>query len=395
MPNQPYLTLIWLLLGLLVSACDSLQQGALRTHMALNQNLTPGDGAKQYRSEQQRFIATAVAEGFEFPWDIHFIGAQTLLLTEKPGRLWRLDLNTGERFPISGLPASEMKGQGGLLGVVAHPRFEQNRRIYLSYSIPVGDEGWTTRLSSARLVNDTLLDAEVLFTATPATTSGNHFGGALIFDRAGYLYLSVGDRGDRHQAQDLQSHLGKLFRFNDDGSVPTDNPFVDDPAADDRIWSYGHRNPQGLSIDPVSGELWEAEHGPKGGDEINLIRPGLNYGWPEITYGEEYRGGKIGEFEKPGMEQPVHYYIPSIATGELLYYNGERFPGWRNSIFVAGLRSFSLSRVSIKDGKASGDERLLEDLNMRQRSLEVGPDGNLYVLTENGVLLRIEPAPEA
>ncbi len=375
-----------------ISGCDWVQMHALKTYMAFNQNLTTADGAKYYESALTTFTARAVAEGFEFPWDIHFIGATELLLTEKPGRLWRIDIASGAKQPISGLPDSVMHGQGGLLGVVAHPDFQDNRRIYLSYSIETAKGHWTTQLASARLGADTLTDLRILFTATPATASGNHFGGALIFDQQGYLYLSVGDRGDRHQAQRLESALGKIFRFQEDGEAPADNPFVHTSGALPGIWSYGHRNPQGLSIDPASGALWESEHGPQGGDEINLIRRGANYGWPVITYGEEYGGGKIGRFEHPEMEQPVHYYIPSIATAGLLYYNSPLFPQWRDSIFVAGLRATSVSRVSVAGGAAQGDERLFEDLTMRIRSLEAGPDGSIYVLTENGILFQLLPA---
>ena len=383
---------VLLVASVALAACEQVQRAALKTYMAVNQNLKVSDGSKRYSSGAQDFVAEAIVEGFSFPWDLHFIDAEQILLTEKPGRLWRVNVHTREQFPIAGVPDSVMHGQGGLLGVVAHPEFASNHYIYPSYSIATEPGAWTTRLARAELRNDQLHDLQVLFTASPATRSGNHFGGAMVFGSDGYLYLSVGDRGNRKLAQQLDAHPGKILRFQPDGRVPADNPFVDQPAAKPEIWTYGNRNPQGLSLNPATAEIWEAEHGPQGGDEINRIEKGRNYGWPEITYGEEYGGGKIGRNEKADMEQPVHYYVPSIGTAGLLYYHGDRFPAWRNSVFVAGLRSTSISRVVIKNGEASGDEWLFADLSMRMRNIEQGPDGLIYVLTENGILFRLRPA---
>lgn len=380
-----------LAIALALIACEQVQSSALKAYLALNQNLKVADGSKAYSSEVQDFIAEPVVEGFKFPWDLHFIDAEHILLTEKPGRLWRINVRTGEQFAVSGVPDSVMYGQGGLLGVVAHPDFAENRYIYLSYSIATGPKAWTTRLARAELRDDRLRELQVLFTASPSTSSGNHFGGAMVFDQDGYLYLSVGDRGNRDLAQQLDVHPGKIFRFHADGRIPADNPFVDQTDAKPEIWTYGNRNPQGLSINPATGQIWEAEHGPQGGDEINRIEKGRNYGWPEFTYGEEYGGGEIGSTEKAGMEQPIHYYVPSIATAGLLYYHGDRFPDWNGSVFVAGLRSTSISRVAIKNGKAIGDERLFSDLSMRMRNIELGPDGLIYILTENGILFRLRP----
>lgn len=392
--------LLLLAIAVTLAACEYSQRAALTTYMAFNQNLKVSDGSKKYGSDTQDFIAEAVVEGFTFPWDLHFIDAEHILLTEKPGRLWRINVHTREQFPISGVPDSVMYGQGGLLGVVAHPEFASNHYIYLSYSIATEPGAWTTRLARAELRNDQLHDLQVLFTASPATSSGNHFGGAMVFGSDGFLYLSVGDRGNRKLAQQLDSHPGKILRFHPDGRVPVDNPFADQPGAKPEIWTYGNRNPQGLSINPATGVIWEAEHGPQGGDEINRIEKGHNYGWPEITYGEEYGGGKIGSTEQAGMKQPVHYYVPSIGTAGLLYYHGDRFPAWHGNIFVAGLRSTSISRVPIENGNehgidkgvVRGEERLFADLSMRMRNIELGPDGLIYVLTENGILFRLRPA---
>jgi aldose sugar dehydrogenase len=386
-------TFFTLILLLPLIACDTLEQAALKTWMSTNENIQIDDGAVPYQSLHESVQMRAVVEDLDFPWDMVFSGAQEILVTEKPGNLWRIDLATGMKTAISGVPEVRYQGQGGLLGVALHPEFAENSQLYLSYSAPLADGRQTTRLTRARLVDDQLQDVEVLFTAEPAMETTKHYGGALVFDRQGYLYLSVGERGRRHNAQDLGSDLGKVHRFNDDGSIPADNPFVEKEGARPSIFSWGHRNPQGLAMHPETGEVWEAEHGPRGGDEVNRLQAGLNYGWPVITYGEEYRGGKIGEGTyKEGMEQPVQYYVPSIGTAGIAFYDGELIESWRNNLFVGGLvyTQAHLSRLQLDGDQVLEKEALFEHLQMRIRNVESGPDGKLYVLSENGIIFAVD-----
>jgi glucose/arabinose dehydrogenase len=297
---------------------------------------------------------------------------------------------------IDGVPKVHYKGQGGLLDVAVHPQFSSNGWIYLSLAVQLEEEKNTTRVFRYRLADNTLHDETLIFEAQPALPGSIHFGSALLFDNDGYLFITMGERKRRHNAQDLSVSLGKVHRLHDDGSVPKDNPFVKTSGALPSIYSYGHRNPQGITIDRATGRIWTTEHGPQGGDEINLLSAGANYGWPVITYGEEYGGGAIGEgTHKEGLQQPIHYYVPSIATGGIAWYNGEALPGWQNSLFVAGLRSFSVSRVQLEGNNSVAQESLLEDFGFRVRNLKQGPNGLLYVLTENGGLHRMGPATDS
>jgi len=385
-----------LCLAALASGCDIpdvLEWQALRLYLAVNPNLALEDGPRAYLAETENLKLVPVVDGLEFPWDLAFPSDSVALVTEKPGRLSRVDLATGALSPVRGVPEVAFVGQGGLLGVELDPAFASNGRVYLSYSIELPGETYTTRLSRARLDGDALVDLEVLLTAEPALPKTNHFGGALEFDRAGLLYLSVGERMKRDLAQDLGSHLGKILRLRPDGSVPEDNPFVGTPGALPAIFSWGHRNPQGLALHPTTGEIWSAEHGPRGGDEINVIRAGRNYGWPVISYGEEYEGGKIGVgTHRDGLEQPVHYYVPSIATAGIGFYTGQALPSWTGNLFVAGLIGTRLDRLALDDERVAHEEPLFVDLWQRVRAVRESPSRELYVLTENGVLFRIEPA---
>jgi glucose/arabinose dehydrogenase len=274
--------------------------------------------------------------------------------------------------------------------VLVHPRFSENSLVYLSYSV-AAEEGFTTRVARGRLRGSALEDLEVIFTALPAFPERRHFGSRLLLDE-GYLYITVGDRGNRDLAQALHTHNGKVIRLTEDGHVPPDNPFVGQAGARGEIYSYGHRNPQGIAKHPVNGSIWLAEHGPQGGDEINILRRGANYGWPVITYGEEYGGGKIGEgTHKEGMEQPLVYYTPSVAVGGIHFYAGDAYPGWRPSLLVSSLRLTRINRLEL-DGDGVGKEtRLLGDLNMRIRDVQVGPDGLVYALADRSRLIRLEP----
>jgi glucose/arabinose dehydrogenase len=343
-----------------------------------------------------------VAEGLEHPWSLAFLPGGDLLVTERPGRL-RI-IRDGRLLPdaVAGVPAVHAEGQGGLLDVVPHPAFESNRLLYLSYAKPVAD-GATTAVSRGRFEGDRLVDVEEIFEAD--TRGRGHFGSRLTFDRDGYLYVTVGDRqappsGDleSHPAQDLSNHHGKILRLHDDGRVPEDNPFVGRAGARGEIWSYGHRNPQGLAIHPETGDLWANEHGPQGGDEVNRIGPGLNYGWPVIGFGVNYRTGMaIHEgTHREGMEVPAHVWVPSIATSGLLFYTGDRFPEWRGDMFVGGLSGAQLARLTLDGTDVVGEETLLQGLG-RIRDVRQGPDGFLYLAIDDREggrtpIVRLEPA---
>jgi len=335
-----------------------------------------------------------VAGDLRDPWGMDFLEDGRMLVTEKSGQLLLLDTATGQTVPVAGVPASEEVGQGGLLDVLVYPDTSGEPWIYLSYAV-AGEGGYSTRIARARFREDALVAVEELFTAQPFYPTKRHFGSRLLIVD-GYLYATVGDRGQREYAQSLATHNGKVMRLHLDGRVPADNPFVDQPDAKPEIWSYGHRNPQGMAQNPVDGSIWVSEHGPQGGDEINRIARGANYGWPVITYGEEYGGGKIGEgTEREGMEQPLKYYLPSIGTGGIDFYTGDRYPGWEPSLLVTALRYTHLNRVVLSGKGLGAEHRLFTDSKMRFRDVQVGPDGYIYVLAGGGSVLRLLPAPAA
>ena len=385
-----------LVMAPLLSGCDvpdALAWQALRLYLAVNPNLELGDGPVTIEARGERLLLEPVVDDLEFPWDLAFPDAETVLVTEKPGRLSRIALATGVRTPIGGVPEVAFVGQGGLLGIELHPAFADNGWLYLSYSVELPGRRYTTRLARASLVGDQLEDLEVLLTAEPAYGGTNHFGGALEFDREGHLYLSVGERQQRDEAQTLGSHLGKILRLRDDGAAPGDNPFVGTPGARPEIFSFGHRNPQGLALHPESGALWSAEHGPRGGDEVNVVRAGRNYGWPIISHGEEYSGGRVGVgTHREGLEQPLHYYVPSIATAGIGFYTGSALASWTGNLFVAGLIGTQLDRLTLDGERVVDSEPLFTDLWHRVRAVRESPAQELYVLTENGVLFRIAAA---
>jgi len=314
-----------------------------------------------------------------------------ILVSERGGHLQRLQPRTGELTPISGVPEVFYKGQGGLLDVALHPDFPDEAWVHLTYSVPMGKGRSTTRLARGRLKGNSLQGLEVLYTAQPVKSTVKHYGGRLLFND-NYLFMTMGERGHRDLAQELDNDLGKVLRFNIDGTVPEDNPFARRLDAKPAVFSYGHRNAQGLARHPETGDLWVTEHGPQGGDELNRLIPGANYGWPVITYGEAYGGGTIGEgTAKAGMEQPVHYYVPSIAPSGLAFYHGDQFPLWRGDAFIGALREFHLNRVSLHSDDSTAEYRMLEKLQLRVRDVKVGPDGNLYILSEQGSLIRLAP----
>ena len=331
--------------------------------------------------------------GLGVPWGMAFVSPQRMLITERKGQAQLLDLQTRSVNAVRGLPEIATKGQGGLLDVMVGPNFQIDGWIYFTYSKPVDSQGATT-LARARLHNLRLIDWQDLLVTDSATSSGNHFGSRIAFDREGHVFFGVGDRGERHEAQNLGNHQGTIMRLNLDGSVPADNPFTGDASVRDEIWSYGHRNPQGMAYDPQHQRLWSIEHGPRGGDEINRLLPGRNYGWPVISHGKEYWGPiSIGEgTSKAGMEQPYKVYIPSIAPGSLMLYRSDSFAQWQGSLFAGALKLRHLNLISLSSkGEVITEQRLLEDLDERIRAVIQGPEGWIYISTDSGRILRIRP----
>ena len=332
-----------------------------------------------------------LVENLDDPWGMDFLPGGDLLVTQKTGRLNRIDGRSWTSVPVSGLPAIAQKaGQGGLLDVLVHPDFATTRWVYFSYAIADGDT-YTTRVSRGRLEGDSLSDVETLFTAEPFFKTRRHFGSRLLLDN-GYLYITVGDRANRDLAQSLTTHNGKVMRLFEDGSIPADNPFVGDETARPEIWTYGHRNPQGMAQHPVNGSIWIAEHGPQGGDEINVLSPGSNYGWPLATYGEEYGGGKIGQgTELEGTVQPITYWVPSIGTGGIAFYSGDEYSRWQPSLLVAGLKLTRISRLELAGDGVGKEYRILDESKLRIRDVQFGPDGRLYALAGGDRLVRLDP----
>lgn len=333
-----------------------------------------------------------VVSGLEHPWSIAFLPESEMLITERPGRLRRVVDGKLDAQPIAGLPAIAAGGQGGLLDITLHPDFFRNRLVYLSYAAACDNGGRTTVVGRGEYRDGKLHDFAPVFVANACSDTGQHFAGRMLFDRAGYLYLTIGDRGERDRAQNGHDHAGTVLRLHDDGRIPKDNPFVADDDFDDAIWSYGHRNPQGIALHPDGKQIWLHEHGPRGGDEINQVLPGKNYGWPLVTYGREYYGPKIGTTEMEGVEMPLKQWTPSIAPSGMAFYQGVVFPQWQGDLFVGALAGKHLARVRFNGLKEVEEEKLLEEL-ARIRDVRVGPDGFLYLLTDapDGALLRLKP----
>ena len=352
--------------------------------------------ARQTRSEKHNFTVVPLVEGLQNPWSIAWLPDGRMLVTERAGRLrivsrdFKLDPK-----PIEGLPRIVVGGQGGLFDVALHPNYRDNGWIYISYSGP-GEGGHGTELLRAKLDGYRLVETQVLFRLQPKTGTGHHFGGRIVFDGKGHVFLTLGDRGEQDRAQRLNDHAGSVVRLNDDGSVPGDNPFANRKDARPELFTKGNRNIQGAALHPKTGELWIHEHGPQGGDEINMIRAGRNYGWPVITHGANYgTGTKIGEgARKAGMEQPLHYWVPSIAPSGMAFYEGDKFPNWRGSVLVGALRDEMLVRLELDGERVVREERMMRDAIGRIRDVRVGPDGFVYLLTDErrGVLARLEPA---
>lgn len=333
-----------------------------------------------------------VASGLEHPWSIAFLPQSEMLITERPGRLRRVVDGQLNAEPIPGLPAIAAGGQGGLLDIALHPDFFRNRLVYLSYAATCDKGGRTTVVGRGEYRDGKLHDFAPIFVPRACSDAGQHFAGRMLFDNAGYLYLTIGDRGERERAQNGRDHAGTVLRLHDDGRIPEDNPFVDDDDFDDAIWSYGHRNPQGIALHPDGKQIWLHEHGPRGGDEINQVLPGRNYGWPLVTFGREYYGPKIGTTKMEGIEMPLKQWTPSIAPSGMAFYQGVVLPQWQGDLFVGALAGQHLARVRFDGLKEVEEEKLLEDM-ARIRDVRVGPDGFLYLLTDaaDGALLRLKP----
>ncbi|MFN3482105.1 MAG: PQQ-dependent sugar dehydrogenase, partial [Rhabdaerophilum calidifontis] len=338
-----------------------------------------------------------VVRGLANPWGLAFLPDGRALVTERPGRLRIVNLRTRTLSgPVAGVPRVAAGGQGGLLGLALHPQFVASREIFLCFAEP-REDGTGTAVFRARLSADgaSLEEGRVIFRQMPSGNTTRHFGCRLVFDRAGHLFVTLGDRGNRMaEAQDLSGHIGKVVRIRVDGSPPPDNPFLDRPEAKPEIWSYGHRNIQGAALHPETGALYTVEHGARGGDEVNRPEKGRNYGWPEITYGVDYSGARIGSgTRRDGMEQPLYYWDPSIAPSGAAFYTGDRFPAWRGHLLVGALAGSLLARLELRDGRIVGETRYLESLRERIRDVVVGPDGYPYILTDSGdgMLARLVP----
>ncbi len=336
------------------------------------------------------FDMVAVAQGLDKPWGLAFLPDGRMLVTERGGALRIVGKDGRLSAPLGGLPKVDAKGQGGLLDVAAHDGW-----VYFSYAEP-REGGNGTAVARGKLGADALSEVAVIWRMTPTLDSDKHFGSRLAFSPDGFLFITTGERSElagRMQAQKLDSAFGKVIRIYPDGVIPKDNPFTSVVGALPQTWSYGHRNIQSAAINPTTGELWTVEHGPRGGDELNIPRGGKDYGWPTINYGLEYSGRPVGEgiTQKDGMEQPVYYWDPVIAPSGMAFYDGALFPAWRGSLFIGGLKDRDLVRLTLDGDKVVGEERLLADLKQRIRDVRVGPDGAVYVLTDGGGLLKLTP----
>ena len=368
---------------------------------------TPATGQETKRSAYHDYRIETVVEGLQQPWSIAFLPDGDMLVTEKPGRLRIVRDGILLPDPVAGIPTVQSGGQAGLLDVVPHPDFASNRLLYLSYSKPDNnsESRGTTAVIRGRFENGELTNREEIFLAV--SQGRGHYGSRLAFDKEKYLFITVGDRqaparGDleAHPAQDVSTHHGTVNRLHDDGRIPIDNPFVDTPGAQPEIWSYGHRNPQGLVIHPETGEVWINEHGPQGGDELNLIHQGNNYGWPVVGYGVNYGSGTtIHEGTiREGVEPPKHFWVPSIATSGLMVYTGDRFPEWQGNVFVGGMRGEQLARLVLDGDEVTREETLVQNLG-RIRDVRQGPDGLIYLAidgrgAQRTPIVRLHPADD-
>lgn len=358
----------------------------------------------QFKSAGHTLKVLEVAKNLGIPWGMAFLPENQVIVTDRNGSIHLVKLTSGKKTTVTGGPRVATGGQGGLLDVALDPDFKKSKRIYFTYSSPKGSKK-TTGLAYGQLHGNRIIGLKEIFVAQPFLATSRHFGSRIVFNANGQIFLSVGDRGNRQFAPDLSSHLGKILRLTKEGKPVSSNPFVDKKNARPEIWSYGHRNPQGLYLDK-SGILWEQEHGPRGGDEINIILRGKNYGWPIATYGNEYSGPKIAPQRKPGTVQPFYHYTPSIAPSGLLRYEGNRIKGWKGSVLSGALKLTHLNRLYVPKGNLQQltvsldkapfqrklqEERFLTKLYQRIRNIKQAPDGTFFLTTDNGLLLKIEP----
>jgi glucose/arabinose dehydrogenase len=357
--------------------------------------------ALEFKTDNQKIRVVTIADGLDSPWSMVFLPGGDILFTERPGRLRVISNGKLQDEPIAGLPEIQFGTHGGLLDVALHPQFETNHWIYLTYS-KGGEKGVTTAVARGRLDGRRLIDTKDIFVADAWTKGSLNPGSRVVFDRDGMLYASIGDRGPTTEplAQDLSNHNGKIVRLYDDGRVPADNPFVNRPGAKPEIYSYGHRNPQGMTLNPDTGEVWASEHGPMGGDEVNIIKRGANYGWPVVSYGRKYTGEIISEQPfREGMEPPRFFWVPSIGISNILFYTGDRFKAWKGNLFVTGMSGRMIQRVRIGGRGQNERELILNAMRQEVRDIRQGPDGLLYLVTrqdaehtpKSGMVLRIEP----
>ena len=339
-----------------------------------------------HRTEKVSFKVQTFMDGFEIPWGMAFLPDQRLLVTDRVGDLWIIAKDGKDKVKIAGeVPSVRSKGQGGMLDIAVHPDFKNNSYIYISYSDDDLDKKSHTSLIRAKLVNNRLVGSQIIFRPEEKyfTKKTLHFGSRIIFDDDGFIFFCIGDRGDRDLAQDLDMPNGKMYRIRDDGTIPIDNPFYYTKGAIKSIWSYGHRNPQGLAIHPSTRQIWEAEHGPRGGDEVNIVLKGHNYGWPIITYGKNYSGTIISKLtHHQGMDQPVFHWTPSIAVCGIAFYDGNEFPEWKNNLLATSLKFERLHRIEL-DGMNMIKDEIIYKAGSRVRDVEVGPDGMIYVALED------------
>lgn len=359
---------------------------------------TPTETKSAKKITEADLKVETVVEGLEMPWSTAFLPNGDLLVTERVGKLRLVKNGKLDPQEITGLPSILYKGQGGLLDVALHPDYKNNGWIYISYASPKaqgeeGDDGGAnTALLRAKLKDHALTDVQVLFKAIPNVKANVHFGGRIVFDKKGYVFLSLGERGQKENSQNLGKDQGKVVRLHEDGKIPTDNPFVKTAGARPEIWTYGHRNPQGMTIHPTTGVIWEHEHGPQGGDELNIIQPGKNYGWPSITFGIDYDNSIISkDTARAGMEQPVVYWKPSIAPCGMTFVTSNKFKEWNGDLLVGSLKFMYLQHLVVKGNKVVSREILFDKLG-RVRDVRQGPDGNIYVVLENtGKIVKISP----
>jgi glucose/arabinose dehydrogenase len=341
--------------------------------------------------EKINYTTELVASEIDIPWGMDFLPDGSLLVTEIKGKLFHI--KNGIKTEIANVPEMYARGQGGLLDIMVHPKYKSNGWIYITYSSPEGEEkGGNTALMRAKLKDGSLVEKQVLYKGSPNTNKPYHFGSRIAFDNDGYVYFSIGDRGEHEiNPQDIMLDGGKVYRLKDDGSIPTDNPFYNQKGAKQAIYSYGHRNPQGMAKHPKTGAIWTNEHGPQGGDEINIVRKGANYGWPVICYGINYDGSQLTDkTEMDGMEQPLYYYVPSIAPSGMAFVDSDIYPDWKNNLLIGSLKFQYLERLVLKNDKVEYREKIMADVG-RIRNVKMGPDGYIYVGVEGKGIYKITP----